>query len=140
VKTANDIEPPTLAPSNRNQKTGASAPQHMENTMNTNTTNQTKWKALGAGLAVLVGLALLSASSLSALADDNRAPEVPDQIAVEAHNKVHFHRAWQCHLLRCHQQRLAAKVLPRAAAIPAVKGEGAVLHNVTFKLNNRVGG
>ncbi len=41
---------------------------------------------------VLGALALLLGSSLTALAgNDNRAPEVPFQIAVEAGNKVQFH-------------------------------------------------
>jgi hypothetical protein len=36
-------------------------------------------------------LALCAAATLAARADDNRAPEVPTQILVEAGNKVHFH-------------------------------------------------
>ncbi|MDB6031229.1 MAG: hypothetical protein JWM16_1567 [Verrucomicrobiales bacterium] len=59
--------------------------------MKTNTTHQTQWTRIGAGLTALLGLALLSASLVSAVADDNRAPEVPDEIAVGATNKVHFH-------------------------------------------------
>jgi hypothetical protein len=59
--------------------------------MKTNTTHQTQWTQIGAGLTTLLGLALLSASPVSALADDNRAPEVPDEIAVGDTNKVHFH-------------------------------------------------
>jgi hypothetical protein len=62
-----------------------------KNTMKTNTTHQTKWTQIGAKLATLLGLALLSASPISALANDNRAPEVPDEITVGVSNKVHFH-------------------------------------------------
>ena len=36
-------------------------------------------------------LALCAAAALSARADDNRAPEVPDQISVGSTNRVHFH-------------------------------------------------
>src|SRR5258706_15891783 len=42
----------------------------------------------------LLGLALVAASAAfapAALATDNRAPEVPDTIAVDPNNKVHFH-------------------------------------------------
>jgi hypothetical protein len=43
-------------------------------------------------LATLGALALLLGGGLTALAGtDNRAPEVPDEIAVGATNKVHFH-------------------------------------------------
>jgi len=59
--------------------------------MKTNTTHQTPWTKIGVGLTALLGLALLGAAPASALADDNRAPEVPDEIAVEDTNKVHFH-------------------------------------------------
>ena len=46
---------------------------------------------IGAWLPALIGLALLNASPVSTLAADNRAPEVPDEIAVGTTNKVHFH-------------------------------------------------
>jgi len=50
-----------------------------------NKTNKAQTKIVGA-LALLLG-------SLTALAEgnDNRAPEVPDDIAVPDHTKVHFH-------------------------------------------------
>ena len=42
--------------------------------------------------AILGGLAPLLVSGLTALATDNRAPEVPDEIALDTTtNKVHFH-------------------------------------------------
>lgn len=47
--------------------------------------------ALSASKATLGALALLLAGGLTALATDNRAPEVPDDIAVAPGNKVHFH-------------------------------------------------
>ena len=49
--------------------------------------------ALSANKTALGALALLLGGSLAALAagSDNRAPEVPDEIAVPAGNKVHFH-------------------------------------------------
>lgn len=59
--------------------------------MKTNTAHQTQWIQTGAWLPTLVGLALLAASATSASANDNRAPEVPDDIAVPPGNKVHFH-------------------------------------------------
>jgi hypothetical protein len=59
--------------------------------MKTNTTHQTQWIKNDTGLTTILGLALLGAPLASALADDNRAPEVPDEIAVGATNKVHFH-------------------------------------------------
>ena len=59
--------------------------------MKTNTTHQIQWTKIGAGLTTLLGLALLGAAPVSALADDNRAPEVPDEITVGDTNKVHFH-------------------------------------------------
>ena len=58
------------------------------NTMKTNTANQTQWTHIGAGLITLLGLGMLAAT---ALAEDNRAPEVPPEIAVDDHNVVHFH-------------------------------------------------
>jgi len=48
-----------------------------------------KWIQAGAWLPALTGLALLAASTASAVASDNRAPEVPNEIAVPAGNKVH---------------------------------------------------
>jgi Protein of unknown function (DUF3455) len=36
-------------------------------------------------------LLLCAAAALTVRADDNRAPEVPDEIKVDAGNKVHFH-------------------------------------------------
>jgi Protein of unknown function (DUF3455) len=51
------------------------------------------WTGLSAN-RIAVALALLLAGSRTVLADrgtDNRAPEVPSQIAVESGNKVHFH-------------------------------------------------
>jgi hypothetical protein len=48
--------------------------------------------ALSANKAIVGALALLLGSGLTTLAgNDNRAPEVPDSIAVEPGNKVHFH-------------------------------------------------
>jgi hypothetical protein len=48
--------------------------------------------ALSAHKTIVGALALLLGSGLTALAgNDNRAPEVPDSIAVEPGNKVHFH-------------------------------------------------
>jgi len=50
------------------------------------------WTALSANKTIAFALALLLGSGLTALAgNDNRAPEVPDSIAVEPGNKVHFH-------------------------------------------------
>jgi hypothetical protein len=59
--------------------------------MKTNTAPQTQWTKIGACLPALIGLALLGASPISALAADNRAPEVPDELTVGTTNKVHFH-------------------------------------------------
>lgn len=62
--------------------------------MNTNDTHpidsiQTRaWRPTVVGLAVLAACA---AFSTAALANDNRAPEVPDDIAVPEGHKVHFH-------------------------------------------------
>jgi hypothetical protein len=47
--------------------------------------------ALFANKAIIGTLALLSGGGLYALANDNRAPEVPADIAVQTGNKVHFH-------------------------------------------------
>jgi Protein of unknown function (DUF3455) len=50
------------------------------------------WAALSANKTTIGALALLLGSGLTALATDNRAPEVPDdRLAVEEGNKVHFH-------------------------------------------------
>ena len=50
------------------------------------------WAALSANKTAVGALALLLGSGLTALATDNRAPEVPDErLAVEEGNKVHFH-------------------------------------------------
>jgi len=50
------------------------------------------WAALSANKTAVGALALLLGSGLTALATDNRAPEVPDdRLAVEEGNKVHFH-------------------------------------------------
>ena len=50
------------------------------------------WAALSANKTAVGALALLLGSGLTALANDNRAPEVPDErLAVEEGNKVHFH-------------------------------------------------
>jgi hypothetical protein len=46
---------------------------------------------LSANKAIAGALALLLGGGLTALADDNRAPEVPQEIAVGVTNKVHFH-------------------------------------------------
>ena len=59
--------------------------------MKTNTAHQTQWVHSGAWLRTLAGIALVAASAASTLANDNRAPEVPGDIAVEDGNKVHFH-------------------------------------------------
>ncbi len=58
--------------------------------MKTNSADQTPRPKLGDWLPTLVALALLGASASSAVARDNRAPEVPAEIAVPAGNKVHF--------------------------------------------------
>jgi hypothetical protein len=47
--------------------------------------------AFSANNTTVAALALLLGGGLTALADDNRAPEVPAEIAVEAGNKVHAH-------------------------------------------------
>ena len=91
--------------------------------MKTNTTHQTQLVRAGAWLRTLAGLALVAASAASALANDNRAPEVPGDIAVEDGNKVHFHgfgvgvqiyrlewfhggvRRARGHAVRCRRQR-----------------------------------
>ena len=46
---------------------------------------------LSANRTTVAALALLLGGGLSALANDNRAPEVPTDIAVPVGNKVHFH-------------------------------------------------
>jgi len=62
--------------------------------MNTKNTHQTRSIRNRAWLPALIGLSLLTgfgAFAPAALATDNRAPEVPDTIAVDPDNKVHFH-------------------------------------------------
>ena len=63
--------------------------------MNTNKTHQIPSSKTGAWLPTLVGLALTAASAAPALATDNRAPEVPAGVAIDAaidgDQKVHFH-------------------------------------------------
>lgn len=60
--------------------------------MNANTTSQTQRSRARAWLPAMACLALVAASATSALAEDNRAPEVPFDIAVDADFfKVHFH-------------------------------------------------
>jgi len=60
--------------------------------MKTITADQTQKIQHGAWLPTLVGLALAAASAVTAQGADNRAPEVPAQIAVDTTtNKVHFH-------------------------------------------------
>jgi hypothetical protein len=59
--------------------------------MKTNTAHQTQWIHTGAWLPTLACLALAAASATSALAEDNRAPEVPQAIFAGETNKVHFH-------------------------------------------------
>lgn len=50
------------------------------------------WAALSANKATVGALALFLGSGLTALADDNRAPEVPDErLAVDDGFKVNFH-------------------------------------------------
>ena len=50
------------------------------------------WAALSANIATVGALALLLGAGLTALADDNRAPEVPDErLAVDDGFKVNFH-------------------------------------------------
>ena len=70
----------------------------MMNERNKNETPATRrlgpfvWAALSANKISVGALALLLGSGLTALATDNRAPEVPDdRLAVEEGNKVHFH-------------------------------------------------
>lgn len=65
-----------------------------------NETSSVRWPgfvraALSVNKITIGAVALLLGGGLGALAaesgNDNRAPEVPDEIAVEAGNKVHFH-------------------------------------------------
>ena len=67
---------------------------------NTNTTNevpalrrlgQSALAVLSANRATISALALVLGGGLGALAADNRAPEVSEDIAVASGNKVHFH-------------------------------------------------
>ncbi len=59
--------------------------------MKANNVYQTQNIHAATWLRTLVGLALFAAPAISALATDNRAPEVPPEIAVEDNNKIHFH-------------------------------------------------
>ena len=59
--------------------------------MKTNIINPIQLPAVSAWLPMLVLASVCVTSPLSALGRDNRAPEVPDDIAVEENNKVHFH-------------------------------------------------
>ena len=59
--------------------------------MNTKSAPQTQWLRPGILPLTLASSALVAATTSSALADDNRAPEVPTAIAVGETNKVHFH-------------------------------------------------
>jgi hypothetical protein len=59
--------------------------------MKTNIAHQTQRVHPGAWSRTLAGIALVGVSAASALATDNRAPEVPDTIAVPEGNKVQFH-------------------------------------------------
>jgi hypothetical protein len=60
--------------------------------MKTNTAHQAQWTRVGAWLPTVACLALAAASTTSALAEDNRGPEVPFEIALQGNtNKVHFH-------------------------------------------------
>ena len=64
--------------------------------MKTMPPHQTQWIQIGARLSSLVGLALVTDSATFVLAGpaddkDKRAPQVPEDIAVPAGNKVHFH-------------------------------------------------
>lgn len=53
--------------------------------------HQGNWRHVSGSVRVLAGLALLAASGPIVLADDNRAPEVPQEIKVPDDVKVHFH-------------------------------------------------
>jgi hypothetical protein len=59
--------------------------------MKANTIHKNQWIQPGQRLCTLAGIALVTVSAASAMAADNRAPEVPDEIAVGITNKVHFH-------------------------------------------------
>ena len=60
--------------------------------MNANITSQIQRSQTRAWLPAMACLALAAASATSALAEDNRAPEVPPDIAVDdAFFRVHFH-------------------------------------------------
>jgi Protein of unknown function (DUF3455) len=65
--------------------------KHEMKAINTKNVHQTPWIHTGAWLPTLVGLALVAASATSAVAEDNRAPQVPTEIVVPEGNKVHFH-------------------------------------------------
>jgi hypothetical protein len=60
-------------------------------TMNIKTAHQTQRIHLSIWLRTLAGIGLLAGTASTALADDNRAPEVPKEISVGETNKVHFH-------------------------------------------------
>src|SRR4030095_12512488 len=60
------------------QQTGASAPQHRKETMKINITDRIQWFHTCAWLPTLI------LAATSALANDNRAPEGPAEIAVAA--------------------------------------------------------
>jgi hypothetical protein len=62
--------------------------------MNTKNTHQTQSIRIRRWLPITIGLAAVAVSAAFAqaeLANDNRAPKVPEDIAVEPGNKVHFH-------------------------------------------------
>jgi len=61
------------------------------NAMNIKTAHQTQRIHLSTWLRTLAGIGLLAGTASTALADDNRAPEVPKEISVGETNKVHFH-------------------------------------------------
>src|SRR5258705_11268974 len=62
--------------------------------MNTDNVHQTKSIKTRAWMPAMIAPALVAACAAftpAVLATDNRAPEVPEQIAVEDGHKVHFH-------------------------------------------------
>jgi hypothetical protein len=64
---------------------------HADKQMRTHTAHQVKSIKNRAWLPILAGLAIVAASAASAADTDNRAPEVPQDIAVSTTNKVSFH-------------------------------------------------
>jgi hypothetical protein len=84
--------PATDRANTQTKKPGASR-RNTEKKMRTNTIYRTQWIQAGTRLPAMVGLALVAACASAALAEpaDNRAPEVPMDIAVAEGNKVHFH-------------------------------------------------